>query len=166
MTMRAIRLTWEALRRRVSGDEGSFTVELVLWTLPLAMVFALIVASGRIVAAGSDATGASRDAARAASLQTNMTSAKAAAQQAARDSFGRQGDRCHKLTVDVRGSVAPGGLVTVSVSCTASLGDLAIPGAPGSRTLSASSTVPIETTRSVPLGLGLPHRVHTLGVRS
>jgi Flp pilus assembly protein TadG len=166
MTMRAIRSTWEALGERVRGDQGSFTVELVLWTPFLAAVLALIVASGRIVAAGSDATGASRDAARAASLQTNMTSAKAAAQQAARDSFGRQGDRCHKLTVDVRGSVAPGGLVTVSVSCTARLSDLAIPGAPGSRTLSATSTVPIETTRSIPVALGLPHQTLTTGVPS
>jgi Flp pilus assembly protein TadG len=134
--------------RRGNGDRGSYTVELVLWTPVLALLIVLIVAAGRLVAAGSDATGASRDAARAASLQTTMTAARQAAQQAARDSFGRQGDRCQKLTVRVSGSVAPGGLVTVRVWCTASLSDLAIPGAPGSRTLSAASTVPIETTRS------------------
>jgi Flp pilus assembly protein TadG len=148
MNMRGIRLNWEALRRRACSDDGGYTVELVLWTPVLALLIVLIVAAGRIVAAGSDATGASRDAARAASLQTNMAAAETAAQQAARDSFGRQGDRCQKLTATVSGSVAPGGLVTVSVSCTASLSDLAIPGAPGSRTLSATSTVPIETTRS------------------
>lgn len=148
MTTRAIRLTWEALRRRARSDEGSYTVELVLWTPVLALFAVVIVAAGRIVAAGSDATGASRDAARSASLQTNMAAAKDAAQQAALDSFGRQGDRCQKLTVTVSGSVTPGGLVTVSVSCTASLSDLAIPGEPGSRTLSATSTAPIETTRS------------------
>lgn len=135
-------------RDRLHSDDGSYTVELVLWTPVIALLIVLIVAAGRIVAAGSDATGASRDAARAASLQTNMTAAKAAARQAALDSFGRQGDRCKKLTVNVSGSVTPGGLVTVSVACTASLSDLAIPGAPGSRTLSATSTVPIETTRS------------------
>lgn len=146
--MRRIESAVRALRHRPGGDEGSYTVELVLWTPVLAMFIVLIVAAGRIVAAGSDATGASRDAARAASLQTNMTAAETAARQAARDSFGRQGDRCQKLTVTVSGSVAPGGLVTVSVSCTARLSDLAIPGAPGSRTLSATSTVPIETTRS------------------
>ena len=148
MTTRAIRLNWKALRRRARSDDGSYTVELVLWTPVLALLIVLIVAAGRIVAAGSDATGASRDAARAASLHTNMTAAEQAARQAARDSFGRQGDRCQKVTVTVSGTVAPGGLVTVSVSCTASLSELAIPGAPGSRTLSATSTVPIETTRS------------------
>jgi len=137
-----------ARRQRLHNDDGSYTVELVLWTPVIALLIVLIVAAGRIVAAGSDATGASRDAARAASFQTNMTAAKAAARQAALDSFGRQGDRCQKLSVNVSGSVAPGGLVTVAVSCTASLSDLAIPGAPGSRTLSATSTVPIETTRS------------------
>jgi Flp pilus assembly protein TadG len=146
--MRRIKSAVRALRHGAGGDEGSYTVELVLWTPVLALFIVLIVAAGRIVAAGSDATGASRDAARAASLQTNMTAAETAAQRAARDSFGRQGDRCQKLTVTVSGSVAPGGLVTVSVSCTARLSDLAIPGAPGSRTLSATSTVPIETTRS------------------
>ena len=145
MTMLA---TWEALRRRVRGEDGSYTVELVLWAPVLALGIMVIVAAGRIVAAGSDATGAARDAARAASLQANMTAAEQAAHFAARDSFGRQGDTCQRLTVTVSGSVAPGGLVTVSVSCTASLSDLAIPGAPGSRTLAATSTVPIETTRS------------------
>jgi Flp pilus assembly protein TadG len=143
-----VRATWEALRRRVRGEDGSYTVEVVLWTPVLALLIMVIVAAGRIVAAGSDATGAARDAARAASLQTNMAAAEQAAQQAARDSFDRQGDACQKLTVTVTGSVTPGGLVTVSASCTARLSDLAIPGAPGSRTLAATSTAPIETTRS------------------
>jgi len=134
--------------RRVSDDRGSYTVELVLWTPVLALLLVVIVAAGRIVAAGSDATEAARDAARAASLQTSMPKAKQAAQQAARASFGEQGDTCQKLTVKVTGSVTPGGLVTVAVSCTASLSDLAIPGAPGHRTLSSTSTAPIENTRS------------------
>lgn len=134
--------------RRVSDDQGSYTVELVLWTPVLALLIVVIVAAGRIVAASSDATEASRDAARAASLQTSMPNATQAAQQAARASFGGQGDTCQKLSVKVTGNVAPGGLVTVAVSCTTSLSDLAIPGAPGHRTLSSTSTAPIETTRS------------------
>jgi Flp pilus assembly protein TadG len=134
--------------RRLSDDSGSYTVELVLWTPVIALLIVVIVAVGRIVAAGSDATGAARDAARAASLQTSMPKAKQAAQQAARASFGDQGDTCQRLSVKVTGSVAPGGLVTVAVSCTTSLSDLAIPGAPGHRTLSSTSTAPIETTRS------------------
>ena len=133
---------------RLGGDDGSYTVELVLWTPVLALLIVVIVAVGRIVAAGSDTTEAARDAARAASLQTSMPKAKQAAQQAARASFGEQGDTCQKLSVKVTGSVAPGGLVTVAVSCTTSLSDLAIPGAPGHRTLSSTSTAPIETTRS------------------
>ena len=135
-------------RRRVGDDQGSYTVELVLWTPVLALLIVVIVAVGRIVAAGSDATEAARDAARAASLQTSMSKAKQAAQQAARASFGEQGDTCQHLSVKVTGSVAPGGLVTVAVSCTTSLSDLAIPGVPGHRTLSSTSTAPIETTRS------------------
>ena len=136
------------LRSRAAGDDGSYTVELVLWTPVIALLLVVIVAVGRIVAAGSDATEAARDAARAASLQTSMPKAKQAAQQAARASFGEQGDTCQHLTVKVTGSVAPGGLVTVAVSCTTGLSDLAIPGAPGHRTLSSTSTAPIETTRS------------------
>lgn len=147
--MRAIGTAVQAWRQQARGDEGSYTLELVLWTPVLALLIVVIVAAGRIVAAGSDATEASRDAARAASLQTSMPAAKQAAQQAAQDSFEQQGDTCQKLKVHLTGSVAPGGLVTVSVSCRASLSDLAIPGAPGHRTLSATSTAPIETTRSV-----------------
>lgn len=137
-----------SLQRRARGDDGSYTVEMVLWTPVLALLLVVIVAAGRIVAAGSDATEAARDAARAASLQTAMPQARQAARQAARASFSQQGDTCHKLSVTVSGSVVPGGLVTVTVSCTASLSDLAIPGAPGHRTLSSSSTAPIENTRS------------------
>lgn len=138
----------QACRHRARDDKGSYTVELVLWTPVLALLIVVIVAAGRIVASGSDATEAARDAARAASLQTSMPKAKQAAQQAARASFGEQGDSCQKLTVKLTGSIAPSSLITVAVSCTASLSDLAIPGAPGHRTLSATSTAPIENTRS------------------
>lgn len=137
-----------ALKERWREDQGSYTVELVLWTPVIALLIVVIVAVGRIVAAGSDATEASSDAARAASLQTTMTAATKAAKTAARQSFGRQGDTCTHLQTQVSGSVQPGGVVTVHVACTVSLSDLAIPGAPGSRTLAATSSAPIETTRS------------------
>ena len=43
----------------------------------------------------------------------------------------------------------PGGYVTVTVVCQVPLADLAVPGLPGSTTVRASSTAPIDPYRSV-----------------
>jgi hypothetical protein len=43
----------------------------------------------------------------------------------------------------------PGGYVTVSVACQVSLSDLSAPGIPGSTTIRASTTAPIDPYRSV-----------------
>lgn len=142
--------------RRASGDTGTYSVELVLWTPALLLLVMLAVAGGRIVSAGNQADEASRDAARAASLTFTLPQATTAAKVAAHDALGRAGITCNALQVDVSGTVRPGGLITVRVHCTADLSDIAIPGLPGSKTLSGTSSAPIEITRSVPIGGSQP----------
>jgi hypothetical protein len=46
----------------------------------------------------------------------------------------------------------PGGAVTVTVSCTVPLSDLLLLGVPGSRTVSASATSPVDQWRGGVLG--------------
>lgn len=136
-------------QRRVHDDTGAYSVELVLWTPALLLLIMLAVAGGRIVSAGNQAVEASRDAARAASLSFTLPQATAAAKSAAHYALGRAGVTCGSLHVAVSGSVRPGGLITVQVRCTAGLTDIAIPGLPGAKTLTGTSSAPIEITRSV-----------------
>lgn len=133
-------------RRSHCGDAGLMVLEFVLWTPVLVLVLLFVVAAGRIVQAASYAHGAAADAARAASLQRDTTHARAAAEAAARQSLGAAGVSCNTFHVTVTGSVAPGQVVTVSVSCTTPLSDL-VPGMPGSRTLTATALSPVEWTR-------------------
>lgn len=142
--------------RRHPDDAGLYTVELVLWTPALLLLVMLAVAGGRIVSAGNQAVEASRDGARAASLTYTMAQATAAATTAVHDSLGRAGITCTSLRVKTNGEVTPGGLVTVRVWCTADLSGIAIPGIPGSKTLTGTSSAPIEITRSGPVSGGGP----------
>jgi Flp pilus assembly protein TadG len=139
------------MRRRAEwptlcGDAGLMVIEFVLWTPFLVLVLLFVVAAGRIMQAGSYAHGAAADAARAASLQRDTTQARAAAEAAARQSLGIAGISCRTFSVSVTGAVAPGQVVTVSISCTTPLSDL-VPGLPGSRTLTATALSPVEWTR-------------------
>ena len=135
-----------SLRRAAAGDAGTFVVEFVLWVPVLVLLLMLVVAAGRVVAAGSNATEAADTAARAASLRTTMDAATTAARTAATRSLADAGIACRTVQVQVTGTVAPGGLVTVRVSCTTPLGDLAIPGLPGAKTLTATASQPIDLT--------------------
>jgi Flp pilus assembly protein TadG len=136
--------------QRRACDDGLYTVELVLWTPALVLLAMLAVTAGRIVSANNQAVEASRDAARAASLSFTMPQARAAANTAARDALGRADITCTSLRVTITGSVRPGGVVTAQVWCTADLHDIALPGVPGAKTLTGSSSAPIEITRSGP----------------
>ena len=145
-----------AVRRRLSaGDhpDGGFSVIEVLAVVPLFLaLLLLVVAAGRVQDAGVRVTGAARDGARSASLQRTAGEAAAAAQQAVNDNLAGQSLGCvggPAASVDT-GAFAPGGQVTVTVSCTASLSNVAVPGLPGSATLTKTASSPVEQYRSDP----------------
>ena len=131
-------------------DAGSVTVELVVLAPVVLAVLLFTVGLGRIENAQGKVDGAARDAARAASLAGDPSTATADARStAAADIAGTDID-CANLTVTVDTSrFIAGGTVSVRVACTADLADLAISGLPGRKTLTASSVAPIETFRSV-----------------
>ncbi|MHB8448957.1 MAG: TadE/TadG family type IV pilus assembly protein [Mycobacteriales bacterium] len=141
------------MRRQVHGDEGSFTLELAVLTPALLLLLGFIVAAGRIEIAGGTIDAIARDAARAASLARTPAAAQAAAQATAAGNVASQSIDCTDLavTVSTTGFDTPLGspaAVVVRVSCTAPLGDLAIPGLPGSKTLTASFTSPLDPNRA------------------
>lgn len=130
-------------------EQGSSAVEFVLVVPIVVAMMLFVVGLGRMAHARQQVESVAADAARAASLQRNTAMSADAAKQAAQRSLGTAGVSCSGLTVNVDlSSYQPGGRVTARVSCKTQLSDVALAGFPGSRTFTASATVPIETWRS------------------
>ena len=141
------------LSGRASRDEGSATLELAILTPALFAVLALVVVAGRIEVAGGAVEQASAAAARDASLARTPAAARQAALAAATASLVGQDLHCAAVTVvvDTGGFAAPVGTtaeVSARVSCTVNMADLAIPGTPGTRTLTAETSSALDRYRS------------------
>jgi Flp pilus assembly protein TadG len=119
--------------------------ELVLLT-PVFIVLLLFVAlAGRIVTARGDVVGASRDAARAASVARSPAAAERDAREAASALLS-----CETLQVDVdTSSFRPGGRVAVSIDCGIRLEDLSLLRIPGTRTVSSTSVEVVDRYRGL-----------------
>jgi Flp pilus assembly protein TadG len=111
---------------RLRRDEtGSVTAELVLLTPLLILLLLFVVALGRLSGARLDVDGAAAQAARAASIARDPTTATAMAQQTATAALGSDHVTCAQLTVNTDTSrFTPGGSVAVTVTCSVSLSDL------------------------------------------
>jgi Flp pilus assembly protein TadG len=118
----------------------------------LLALLGLVIVAGRIAAAGSAVEQAATAAARAASLARDARSGQVQADRIARSSLRDQGITCAPVaaSVDVAGfAVAVGrpASVSVRVSCAVPLADLAFPGMPGTREVSAEMTSPLDRFR-------------------
>jgi Flp pilus assembly protein TadG len=124
------------------------TVELVLF-FPVLVLFVMMLIALARVAYGRELVGAASAAAsRSASLAPSSAQAETQARQSATTTLEQGGSSCTRVVTraDVT-AFRPGGLVSVTVQCTARLSDLAIPGLPGSVTISSTSRTPLETYR-------------------
>ncbi|MFI1154756.1 TadE/TadG family type IV pilus assembly protein [Streptomyces sp. NPDC020817] len=140
-------------RRAAGGDRGSETIAAAIVTPLLLILLCLAIAGGRIVMAGSKVDAAAEDAARAASISRTYSSAQAEAAAAAARSLDDQGIQCASATTNVDASglavpVGQVGTVTVTISCTVSMSDLLLPGAPGSKTMTSRFTSVVDAYRS------------------
>lgn len=134
-------------------DEGSLTLELAVLAPALLILLAFVVAAGRVELAGGTIDAAARDAARAASLARSAPAAQAAALATARRSLSDQRVDCRNLSVqiDTAAFSAPLGTpstVRVSITCVVPLADIALPGLPGTKSLRADFTSPVDPYRS------------------
>lgn len=145
------------LRRLVAArDAGSSTAEAALLTPLLVAVLLLVVLCGRLVTAKMDLQAAASAAARSASIARSDTAARAEADRAARETLAARGVTCQQVTVTVStGGLQPGGAVTVTVACTVPVADLALLAVPGSRTVQATATSPVDVWRGIALGFGI-----------
>jgi Flp pilus assembly protein TadG len=135
-------------------DRGSVSLEVAILLPAFIALVVLATVLGRQVIAQNAIDLAAHDAARAASLSRTADLAQSRAHAAAEDTLSQQGLACANLTVDVDTSqfahpVGTPASVTVRVRCRVSFDDLlAVPGVPGSRTLSASFVSPLDEYRS------------------
>ncbi|MFD0555650.1 TadE-like protein [Stackebrandtia endophytica] len=127
-------------------DDGSATIQAIVIAPVLILLVMVAVACARIVGMQLDVNASAHAAARAASLaRTNSTAhtdATAAATATLADNI-----HCDQLKSTVDGNLAVGSTVTVTVTCTVPLADLAyVPW--GTYTVTASASAPIDTWRS------------------
>jgi Flp pilus assembly protein TadG len=139
-------------RLKDRDDAGSASLELVVLTPALVGLLGLLILAGRVAVAGNSVEQAADEAARSASIARRVAGARAAAEQGARRALAQQDLRCSRVTValDTSGFTVPVGAparVRATLTCTVDLSDLALPGFPGERTVTATAVSPLDTYR-------------------
>jgi Flp pilus assembly protein TadG len=137
-------------RRREWGEDGSAIAELVIVAPILLIVVVLMVALGRVDSAQGDVESAARAGVQAAVVAPDASDAQSQATAAAQSSLSGEGVTCTapQISVDTSNFTA-GGWVSVSVTCVTSLADVSVPGAPGAKTLRATSSAHIDLYRAI-----------------
>jgi Flp pilus assembly protein TadG len=133
-------------------ERGSAAIEAAIGVPAFALFVGLIIFGGRTATAHEALQSAAADAARSASLARDADVARADAREAAASSITNQKIGCSAVDVAVDTSdfnKQPGvpGSVSVTVSCSLNLSDLAVPGVPGSRVMRATMSSPLDTWR-------------------
>jgi Flp pilus assembly protein TadG len=132
-------------RKPSDRERGTMSLEMVIVTPLFVAFFMLLAGVGRIVDAQSQVDSAARDAVRAASIARSEDGAKDLAQTNATESLQGVG-WCRggpQVVVDTT-DWGPGGQVRVDVTCVVDLGDLTFIRLPGSKTMTAHATAPID----------------------
>ena len=149
------RLFWPC-RSAAAGATGSVTVELVLLTPLLLLVMLFIVTGARLASAKLRVSEAATTASRTASLTRTPTEAAARARATARQALTGAGPACARVSTSVNtGRYRPGGMVTVTVTCTTSLTDLPLLHLSGTTAVTAHARSPIDRWRGT-LSTGRP----------
>lgn len=138
---------------RRPGEEGSIAVEFAILVPAFVLLIAVAGVVGRQTVAQTAIEGAAHDAARAASISRTAATAQSHGAQAAQSVLADQGLHCDPVTVTVDTSqfgrpVGQAAAVTATVSCSVAFSDIAVPGLPGNRTLTATFTSPLDIYRS------------------
>lgn len=133
------------------GERGSTSIEAAI-VIPTVLIFILLlVAAGRVASAQSKVVTAAEAGARAASIERTSGQARTSAAQVAVATLRSGNVSCNPdVSTSTGGFTVPVGQpasVTTTVNCTVTLGDLAVPGLPGSRTFTSTATSQLDTYR-------------------
>jgi Flp pilus assembly protein TadG len=139
------------MKRLRQDERGSAAAELTLLTPLLILLLLFVVLCGRLADAKLRLNDVAHQSARAATLARTPSQATTDARATADAALASAGITCRSLTVntDTQG-LRPGSTVTVTVSCSVGLSDLTLLGIPGSRTLEASFSSPVDVWRGTP----------------
>jgi Flp pilus assembly protein TadG len=137
---------------RMKDERGSAAVEAAVGVPAFVLFVGLIIFGGRTATTHSAVESAAAEAARTASIARTASAAKSEAEAAAQSSLANQDIHCLSVTVTVDVSaftktVGQAGSVSATVECLLDLGDLSVPGVPGSRLIKATSSSPLDTWR-------------------
>ena len=143
------------LRRRARWTDQrglAPATELVIVFPALIVLLGVIVAGGRIWFARSVVTDAAYSGARAASIERDAGQAKAVGRSATVQRLDMRGITClrTRIDLDLSGFAAPVGTpssVNEQINCRVSIGDVLVPGMPGSMMIIGHGTSPIDTYR-------------------
>lgn len=132
-------------------ERGAVATEFaIVMAVVLLSFVALAIYGGRVVQAENDVQSAAHDAARAASRERNPAAADAAARAVAAQNLADSGVACaggNTVAVDLT-RFAPGGEVTVTITCRADFSDVGTLGVAPSQSFTASATEVIDVYRS------------------
>ncbi|KAB7740933.1 pilus assembly protein [Nostocoides sp. F2B08] len=140
------------IRPQGAPDRGSEALEAAIGVPAFLLFIAMIIAGGRLAIADQSVQAAAAEAARSASIARTQGQAHGSAVSGATSSLANQKLQCasKSVSVDTSGFASPVGTpanVTATVTCVVNLSDVAVPGLPGTRTITATMTSPLDTFR-------------------
>lgn len=141
------------MMRPLRRDErGSAAIEAAIGVPAFLLFVALIIGAGRVAIARQAVEAAAAEAARSASIERTQSAAARAAADAAAATLSNQQLQCLStvVAVDTSGFAVPVGTpasVSATVTCVVNLGDISVPGLPGSLTISETVSSPLDTYR-------------------
>ncbi len=141
------------MKRAATGRErGSASLEAVIVLPAFLMFVSLIIAAGRVQIAHQSVDAAATEAARAASISRTAGEAQTAGTLSGQQALANQDLACNPptISIDVSAFTVPVGQpaqVSASVVCVVDLGDVAIPGLPGSITITSQAQSPLDVFR-------------------
>ena len=131
------------------SERGSISVEVAVIAPAFVFLMLLVVYAGKVSEADGNVERAAAEGARAASLRQNPAAAIDDARAVVEANLAAAGVPCLQLDTSVDTSMfEPGGTVTITVRCDASMADVTLLGVPGTRSFTATSTEVIDTYRS------------------
>lgn len=135
---------------RGADDDGTLAVELVIVIPMLLLLISLVFAYGRVAQANGTLESGVRDAARSASQARDAADAQDVAERVIRTAVGPGATGClATLAIDPIQVFEPGFPVTVTATCRYPMGDLGLPGLPGSVRSRSTFSSPLDPNRGV-----------------
>lgn len=134
------------------NERGSAAIEAAIGVPAFLLFVALIIGAGRVAIARQAVEAAAAEAARSASIERTQSAAARTAADAAAATLSNQQLQCLStvVAVDTSGFAVPVGTpasVSATVTCVVNLGDISVPGLPGSLTITETVTSPLDTYR-------------------